>query len=71
MFEALETAFQDAIIKNEIPDIHATFAAHSYIALLKVGNYRNPDQTGIFPNIEETAENIITFFWNGLFSNQR
>ncbi|WP_181833197.1 TetR/AcrR family transcriptional regulator [Bacillus taeanensis] len=66
MFDVLEKAFHNAIETGEIPKVNPKFAAHSYISLLKVGNYRNPDQTAIFSSIEETAEKIIDFFWNGL-----
>jgi len=71
MFEALEKAFSDAIKNNEIPEVHTTFAVHCFTSLLSVGNYRQPDQTGIFPTSEETANQIIDFFWNGLFSKQQ
>lgn len=67
MFDALKTAFSDSIKNQEIPEININFAVQSYTSLLKVGNYRNPDQTGLFPTIEETANQIVTFFWNGLF----
>ncbi|WP_456278676.1 TetR/AcrR family transcriptional regulator [Bacillus sp. AK128] len=67
MFDALKKAFTDSINNNEIPEIHTEFAVQSYTSLLKVGNYRNPDQTGLFPTIEETASQIMDFYWNGLF----
>lgn len=67
MFDALKIAFSDSIKNQEIPEININFAVQSYTSLLKVGNYRNPDQTGLFPTIEETANQIVTFFWNGLF----
>ncbi|MFE8701518.1 TetR/AcrR family transcriptional regulator [Cytobacillus sp. FJAT-54145] len=67
MFDALENAFTDAMNNKEIPEINAKFAVHSYMSLLKVGNYRNPDQTRLFPTIEETALKIMDLFWNGLF----
>lgn len=67
VFKALEDAFIEAIASGEIPVINAKFAAHSYINLLKVGNYRNQDQSRIFSSVEETSEKIMEFFWNGLF----
>ncbi|WP_246943719.1 TetR/AcrR family transcriptional regulator [Bacillus pinisoli] len=70
MFNLLEQAFIDAIKANEIPEVNTKFAVHSYMAILKVGNYRNSDKTSLFPTVEETAENIINFFWNGLFQKQ-
>ncbi|WP_153737072.1 TetR/AcrR family transcriptional regulator [Aquibacillus halophilus] len=68
MYKAIEEAFVNAIDNGEISEINPTFAAHTYISLLRVGNYKNTDNTTIFPSIDETSEQIMTFFWNGLFS---
>ncbi|SEN16443.1 DNA-binding transcriptional regulator, AcrR family [Mesobacillus persicus] len=70
MFDALKTAFSDSIKTKEIPEINIDFAVQSYTSLLKVGNYRNPDQSGLFPTIEEAAKQIMEFYWNGLFPNK-
>ncbi|MFD1738398.1 TetR/AcrR family transcriptional regulator [Bacillus salitolerans] len=69
MFDLLENAFIEAIAKEEIPKVNTRFATHSYLALLKIGNYRNLDQTPIFSSVEETTDKIIDFFWNGLFAH--
>lgn len=66
MYEELEKAFVDAMENGEISEVHSKFTAHAYLSLLKVGNYRNSDQTAIFPSTQETAEHIVDFFWNGL-----
>ncbi|MFZ3577945.1 TetR/AcrR family transcriptional regulator [Virgibacillus sp. DJP39] len=68
MYKAIEQAFVDAIAKKQIPEINPSFAAQAYLALLKVGNHRTKDDQPIFTTTEETAEKIIDFFWNGLFS---
>ncbi|WP_226037596.1 TetR/AcrR family transcriptional regulator [Aquibacillus saliphilus] len=67
MYNAIEKSFIDAIAIGEISEINPKFATQTYVSLLKVGNYRNADNEAIFPSIEETAEHIINFFWNGLF----
>ncbi|MBB6453149.1 AcrR family transcriptional regulator [Salirhabdus euzebyi] len=67
MLYVLEQAFIDAIEAGEIDKVNATFATHSFISLVKVGNYRSASNEPIFPTVEETAEQIIHFFWNGLF----
>ncbi len=67
MFLSIEEAFQGAMDAEEIPQINAKFAAHSYIALSRVGNYKQPDGTPLFSSIEETAENIMRVFWKGFF----
>lgn len=67
MYQVIEKAFIDAMESGEIKKINPKFAVHTYISLMKVGNYKNPDNTTIFPTIQETAEQLVTFFWNGLF----
>lgn len=70
MYESIEQAFQSAIDKEEIPEVDAKFAAHSYIAMLRVGNYRNSTGEGIFSSTDEAAEQIVLFLWKGLFLSQ-
>ncbi|WP_227001803.1 TetR/AcrR family transcriptional regulator [Virgibacillus necropolis] len=67
MHQAIEEAFVDAMAKGEIGEINPTFATQTYLALLKVGNYKTVDNHSIFPTIEKTAEQINRFFWQGLF----
>ncbi|WP_222599427.1 TetR/AcrR family transcriptional regulator [Aquibacillus kalidii] len=69
MYDTIEKAFSNAMEVGEIPHVNPTFASHSYIALLRVGNYRNANNEPLFPTVQETAENINTFFWNGIFPN--
>jgi AcrR family transcriptional regulator len=71
MFKSIETAFLDGMAFGEIPEVNARFAAHSYIALSQVGNYKQPDGTPLFASIEETAENIMSVFWSGFFGKFR
>lgn len=69
IFQIIEQTFIEALATNEISKkINPKFAAHTYIALLKIGNYRDSENKAIFPTAEETAEQIINFFWKGLFS---
>lgn len=68
MNKAVEKAFVDAMAKDEIREINPTFAAQAYLSLLKVGNYKTSDNESIFSTVEETAEQIVRFFWQGLFS---
>lgn len=67
MYAVIEKAFIDAMDSGEISEVNPKFAVHTYISLMKVGNFKNPDNTTIFPSIQETAEQLVTFFWNGLF----
>lgn len=67
MYQSIEKVLSDAAACGEISDVNPSFAAHAYVSLLKVGNYRDANNTPIFPSIQETAEHIVNFFWNGLF----
>ncbi|SDL95543.1 TetR/AcrR family transcriptional regulator [Sediminibacillus halophilus] len=67
LYKAIEQAIiEEASANGEKSSIDSTFAAHAYVALLRVGNYRDRKGNGIFPTTTETAEQIVDFFWNGL-----
>ncbi|GAE25582.1 hypothetical protein JCM9140_1584 [Halalkalibacter wakoensis JCM 9140] len=67
MHDVIEKAFNEAMDSGEITAVNPLFATQAFISLMKVGNYRNPDNTPIFPTIQESAEQLVAFFWNGLF----
>lgn len=67
MYQAIENSFVDAMNKNEIPEVNPAFAAQAYLSLVKVGNYKTTENKSIFSNTEEAAEQIVEFFWRGLF----
>ncbi|QQZ10210.1 TetR/AcrR family transcriptional regulator [Heyndrickxia vini] len=67
IYESIEYAFSDAVTKGEISSINITFATQAYLALIKVGNYKQQDGSGLFSTAEKSAETILTFFWKGLF----
>ncbi|WP_236561163.1 TetR/AcrR family transcriptional regulator [Pontibacillus sp. HMF3514] len=66
MYEALEEAFNEAIDKGEIREVHTKFVAHSFISLLKAGHYHDANGNTIFDSTEKAAKHIIDLFWNGL-----
>ncbi len=66
MYEALEQALINAMENGEIPKSHPQLGAHSFVALLTVGNYKDADQQPIFPSIDEMTKQIVDFYWNGL-----
>ncbi len=65
MYNVIEQAIFNAIEKGEIPKGNAKFYTQVFFAILTVGNNRDADQKSLF-SIEEMAEQIIQFFWNGL-----
>ncbi|WP_245830925.1 TetR/AcrR family transcriptional regulator [Sediminibacillus massiliensis] len=70
MYKVLEAAFDRAMEEREIPTVNPTFAAHTYIALVKAGNYRDSEGRAFYPTIEETAAELTNLFWNGLFASK-
>ncbi|MGE8203706.1 TetR/AcrR family transcriptional regulator [Heyndrickxia sp. NPDC080065] len=65
MYKSIEQALLTAIDTGEIPKINIKFATQSYLALIKVGNYKLPNGTPIFQTTQESAENILNVFWKG------
>lgn len=65
MYKSIEDALTEAINAQEIPNINVKFATHSYLALIKVGNYKQLDGTSIFKTVQESAESILNVFWRG------
>ncbi len=66
MFERIEQAFQSGIRSGEVADFDAQFAAHAYINLLKVGNYKDVNGHAPFSEFEKTAEKLLDLIWYGL-----
>ncbi|MBS4196783.1 TetR/AcrR family transcriptional regulator [Lederbergia citri] len=65
MYKVLEEAFNEAILKGEISKVDPKFAAHAFVSLLTIGNYKDSHEKPLFP-IEEMADQIVEFYWNGL-----
>ncbi|MGE6536314.1 TetR/AcrR family transcriptional regulator [Bacillus luti] len=66
MYEVLEKAIENAIQIGEIPKRNAEFAAHAFVSLLSIGNFKDENHNPILPNIDELAQEIVSFYWNGL-----
>lgn len=66
MYKSLEEAFTEAINKGEIRSVSPKFASHSFISLLKVGHYRDANESTIFDSTEEMVEQIVDLFWSGV-----
>lgn len=66
MYNVIEKAMTKAIENGEIPKGNAKFYTQLFIAILSIGNYKDADQKSIFSTIDEMAEQIIDFFWNGI-----
>lgn len=66
MYEVLEKALDTAMHIGEIPKGNATFAAHAFVSLLSIGNFKDENHNPILANIDELAQEIVSFYWNGL-----
>ena len=66
MYEVLEKVIENVMQIGEIPKRNAEFAAHAFVSLLSIGNFKDENHNPILPNIDELAQEIVSFYWNGL-----
>ncbi|MEK7016574.1 TetR/AcrR family transcriptional regulator [Bacillus sp. FSL R9-9410] len=66
MYEVLEKALDNATALGEIPTGDPKFAAHAFVALLSIGNFKDENHNPTLANIDELAKQIVSFYWNGL-----
>ncbi|MFK4475847.1 TetR/AcrR family transcriptional regulator [Bacillus sp. RC206] len=66
MYEVLEKALDNAILLGEIPKGNPKFAAHAFVVLLSIGNFKDENHNPTLANIDELAKEIVSFYWNGL-----
>ncbi|GGH76969.1 AcrR family transcriptional regulator [Pullulanibacillus pueri] len=64
MYQEIEVVIEEAVNNNEIRPVSPPFAAHAFIALLRMGNA--PSMQELFTAYEEMATNIINFYWRSL-----
>ena len=65
MYEVLEKALAKAMQFGEIKK-NPKFAAHAFVSLLSIGNFKDENDNPILTNIDELAQEIVSFYWNGL-----
>ena len=51
---------------GEIQKGNPKFAAHAFVSLLSIGNFKDENDNPILTNIDELAQEIVSFYWNGL-----
>ncbi|HEY4551930.1 MAG TPA: TetR/AcrR family transcriptional regulator [Bacillaceae bacterium] len=66
MYRVVEEKLARAMEKGEIPEGHPQLAAHAFVALLSIGQYETSEQKRIISDVNEMAEQIVDFYWNGL-----
>jgi AcrR family transcriptional regulator len=68
MHEAIIESFTREMIRGTIPNKNIDFVLHTFLALMNVGRYTDYDEKRLFPDARKGAEEIVNFFWAGLFS---
>ncbi|PDY81790.1 TetR family transcriptional regulator [Bacillus cereus] len=66
MYEVLEKSIANAMHIGEIPKGNPKFAAHAFVTLLSMGNFTDENRNSILASIDELAQEIVSFYWNGL-----
>lgn len=66
MYEVLEKVFYNAMHNEEIQKGNPKLAAHAFVALLSIGNYKDENHNPILVDIDDLAKQIVSFYWNGL-----
>ncbi|MDR4347181.1 TetR/AcrR family transcriptional regulator, partial [Bacillus anthracis] len=65
MYEVLATALDKAMQLGEIQQVNPKFAAHAFVSLLSIGNFKDENDNPIIISIDELAQEIVSFYWNG------
>lgn len=68
MYETIEHALQIEMEKGTIIQGNAKFYAHTFMALLTVGYFKDGEGNGLFQNYKEAAEEITNYFWSSIES---
>ncbi|MGR3778324.1 TetR/AcrR family transcriptional regulator [Bacillus paramycoides] len=66
MYEVLEKVIYNAMHNEEIQKGNPKLAAHAFVALLSIGNYKDENHNPILVDIDDLAKQIVSFYWNGL-----
>lgn len=66
MYETIERALQIEMEKGTIIQGNAKFYAHTFMALLSVGYFKDGEGNGIFQNYSKAAEEITNYFWRSI-----
>lgn len=71
VYDSIELCFKKAIEEGLLPQKNTQFMTHLFLTLLDLSKFKNAEGSGFFPTPEETAKEIINFYWNGLQSIEK
>lgn len=63
MYKTIEQTMQREMEKGTIRDGNAEFFAHTFMALMSVGYFKDGEGKRLFQTVNEAAKEIINFFW--------
>jgi len=63
MYKTIEQTMQREMEKGTIRDGNAEFFAHTFMALMSVGYFKDGEGKRLFQTVNEAAQEIINFFW--------
>lgn len=66
MYETIERSMQLEMQKGTIRQGNAQFFAHTFMALMSVGYFKDGEGTGLFQTSKEAAKEITEFFWQSI-----
>lgn len=66
MYDGIETCFIREAENGILPKEHTKFFTHTFLALLTMSKQRDREGKGFFETPEETAKQVVRFFWAGV-----
>jgi len=63
MYKTIEQTMQREMEKGTIREGNAEFFAHTFMALMSVGYFKDGEGKRLFQTVNEAAKEIINFFW--------
>lgn len=70
MHDAIEDCFIKEMNKGWCPNGNSKFITHIFLSLLTMSKYRDENGQGFFSTHEQTVDEIMHFFLNGIQSNE-
>lgn len=66
MYDGIETCFIREAENGILPKENTKFFTHTFLALLTMSKQRDREGKGFFETPEETAKQVVRFFWAGV-----
>jgi len=70
IYQTIEQAMQLEMEKGTIRKGNATFFAHTFMAMMSIGYFKDGEGKRLFNTVQETAKEVTTFFWQSVHHNE-